>query len=153
MSRAHESPFAGIFPIPELAVPWQSRHVDRLFWVCFGSALGGGARYLAAQWVSERLGPSLAYGTLAVNTLGSFLIGVVMYAGTEAAAISPMLRLALTTGVLGGFTTYSTFSYETLRYLQEGNWATALVNIVVTVLGCLLLTFLGWTLARWLFGA
>ena len=128
------------------------RRVDRLFWVCFGSALGGGARYLMAQWVSERLGPSLAYGTLAVNTLGSFLIGAVMYAGTEAAAISPMLRLALTTGVLGGFTTYSTFSYETLRYLQEGAWATAVVNVLATVSGCLLATLLGWTLTKWLFG-
>lgn len=148
-----EPPIAVSSRIPNLALSWQSARVERLFWVCFGSALGGGARYLASAWIGERLGPSLAYGTLAVNTLGSFLIGALMYAGTEASAISPLLRLALATGVLGGFTTYSTFSYETLRYLQEGAWATALVNVLATVCGCLLATLVGWTLAKWAFGA
>lgn len=128
------------------------RHVDRLFWVCVGSALGGGARYLVSLWMARLLGQSFAYGTLTVNAVGSFLIGALMYTSVEGSAISPTVRLALATGVLGGFTTYSTFSYETLRYLQQGAWSTALANVLVTLLGCLLATFLGWTLARWLFG-
>lgn len=126
--------------------------MDRLFWVCFGSALGGGARYLVSAWVTRLLGPAFAYGTLTVNAFGSFLLGVVMYASVEASVISPVLRLALATGVLGGFTTYSTFSFETLRYLQEGAWPTALLNVTVTVIGCLLTTLLGWTLTKWLLG-
>lgn len=124
-----------------------------MFWVCFGSALGGGARYLVSLWMARLLGQSFAYGTLTVNTVGSFLIGVLMYTSVEGSAISPTLRLALTTGVIGGFTTYSTFSYETFRYLQEGAWSSALVNVFVTLFGCLAATFLGWTLARWVLGA
>ncbi|HEU5077325.1 MAG TPA: fluoride efflux transporter CrcB [Polyangiaceae bacterium] len=127
--------------------------VERLFWVCLGSGLGGGARYLVSLGITRLLGQSFAYGTLTVNTIGSFLIGVLMYLGVTGTALSPVLRLALTTGVLGGFTTYSTFSYETFRYLQEGAWWTALVNVMVTLLGCLLATFLGWTLSKWLFAA
>ena len=128
------------------------RHMERLLWICFGSALGGGARYLLSTWVGELLGPSFAYGTLSVNLLGSFLMGGLMYAGVVAAAISPELRLVLTTGVLGGFTTYSAFSYETLQYLQKGAWHTGVANVVATVFGCLLACLLGWTLAQRLFG-
>lgn len=127
--------------------------MHRLLWVCFGSALGGGARYLMSSWVTDLLGPSFAYGTLAVNVLGSFLMGGLMYAGVVAAAISPELRLVLTTGVMGGFTTYSAFSYETLSYLQKGAWHVGVVNVVATVLSCLVACWLGWTLAKWLFGA
>ena len=87
----------------------------RLFWVCLGGAFGSGARYLLSGWVMEQLGPTFPCGTLAVNTIGSFLLGALMFLGIEAGALSPTVRLALTTGVMGGFTTYSTFSYETMR--------------------------------------
>ena len=127
--------------------------MERLLWVCFGSALGGGARYLMSNWVTDLLGPSFAYGTLTVNVLGSFLMGGLMYAGVVAATISPELRLVLTTGVMGGFTTYSAFSYETLSYLQKGAWHTGVANVVATVFGCLVACLLGWTLAKWLLGA
>jgi CrcB protein len=76
-----------------------------------------------------------------------------MFAGVETAAMSPTLRLALTTGVMGGFTTYSTFSYETMNYLQDGAWGIAIANVVITVFGCLLACLLGWAGAKWLFGA
>jgi CrcB protein len=128
-------------------------HVERLLWICFGSALGGGARYLLSSWVTGFLGPSFAYGTLSVNVLGSFLMGGLMYAGVEAAGVSPELRIVLTTGVMGGFTTYSTFSYETFAYLKEGAWHTGILNALVTLLGCLVATLLGWLLAKWLFVA
>ncbi len=127
--------------------------MDRLLWVCLGSAFGGGARYLVSGWVLRALGPAFPYGTLAVNLLGSFLLAALMFAGIEAASMSPNVRLALTTGAMGGFTTYSTFSYETMRYLQDGAWTTALVNVTVTLIGCLLACFLGWMGARWLLGS
>ena len=125
--------------------------VERLLWICFGSAFGGGARYLLSRWVFELLGPSFAWGTLSVNVIGSFLMGGLMHAGVEAAGLSPELRIVLTTGVMGGFTTYSTFSYETLAYLKDGAWHTGILNVVVTVFGCLVATLLGWLLAKWLF--
>ncbi|HSQ00419.1 MAG TPA: fluoride efflux transporter CrcB [Candidatus Dormibacteraeota bacterium] len=124
----------------------------RLFWICLGGAFGSGARYLISGWVLDYLGPAFPSGTLAVNAIGSFLLGALMFLGVEAGMLSPTLRLALTTGVMGGFTTYSTFSYETMRYLQDGSWALALVNVAVTVVGCLVACLLGWGLAQWLAG-
>lgn len=126
--------------------------MERLLWVCLGSAVGGGARYLVSGWAAEALGAAFPYGTLAVNFLGSFLLASLMFAGLEAAVISPTLRLALTTGMMGGFTTYSTFSYETMRYLQDGAWAIAIANVLVTIVGCLAACMLGWAAAKWWFG-
>jgi CrcB protein len=127
--------------------------MDRFLWVCLGSAVGGGSRYLVSGWVSRALGPAFPYGTLTVNFLGSFLLAGLMFAGVEASAMSPTVRLALTTGVMGGFTTYSTFSYETMKYLQDGAWGIAVANVLVTVFTCLVACLLGWATARWLVGA
>jgi fluoride exporter len=117
--------------------------MDRLLWVCLGSALGGGARYLLSEIAFRLLGTSFPYGTLAVNVLGSFLIGLVMHVGLETSVISPAARLFLTTGVLGGFTTYSTFNYETLRLAADGDWVLASSNVAATVLLCLAAGVLG----------
>jgi len=127
--------------------------MERLLWICLGSAVGGGARYLVSGWAIKALGSAFPYGTLAVNFVGSFLLAALMFAGLEAGAMSPTLRLALTTGMMGGFTTYSTFSYETMRYLQAGAWGIAIANVLVTVLTCLVACLLGWSVARWWFGA
>lgn len=104
-----------------------------------------------------RLGAACAragvpYGTLAVNAIGSFVLAALMFAGVEASAMSPAARLALTTGVMGRFTTYSTFSYETMRLVQDGSPLLAAVNVAVTVVGCLAASLLGWATARWLLG-
>jgi fluoride exporter len=120
----------------------------RFLWVCLGSAVGGGARYLLAGWVSRLLGAGFPYGTLAVNVIGSFLMGGLMYTGLEASRLSPTALLLLTTGVMGGFTTYSAFSYQTLKSLQDGEWPVALANVALTVAGCLLACWLGWAGAR-----
>jgi len=125
--------------------------MNRFLWVCFGSAVGGGARYLVSGW-AQSLGASFPYGTLAVNLIGSFLLGGLMFLGVEANLMPPTVRIAVTTGVLGGFTTYSTFSYETMRYLQDGAWEIAVANVAVTVFGCLGGCLLGWAGARWLLG-
>jgi len=127
--------------------------MERFLWICLGSAVGGGARYLVSGWALKVLGPSLPYGTLAVNMIGSFLLAGLMFAGVDAAAMPATVRLALTTGVMGGFTTYSTFSYETMKYLQDGAWGIAIGNVLVTVLGCLVACLLGWSGAKWLIGA
>jgi len=124
----------------------------RLFWVFLGGAFGSGARYLLSGWVMAQLGPAFPWGTLAVNTLGSFLMGALMFLGIEAGALSPTVRLALTTGVMGGFTTYSTFNYETTGYFRDGAWMIGMLNVGVTVIGCLAAGLAGLALARLLFG-
>jgi len=107
----------------------------RFLWICFGGAVGTGARYLLSVWILRAAGPGFPWATLAVNVIGSFLLGLLMQAG--ASAERPILLPALTTGVLGGFTTYSTFNYETLRLFQEGAWGIGLVYLGATVAGCL----------------
>jgi CrcB protein len=123
--------------------------MTRFFWICLGGAAGTGARYLLSGWVLAALGPAFPYGTLAVNTVGSFLLGVIMHVALTTRLLAPTLRLALTAGVLGGFTTYSTFNYETLESFRAGAWTIGIANVVVTVVGCLLAGAAGLALARW----
>ena len=126
--------------------------MEHFFGVCAGSAIGGGLRYLLSFWMMTALETSMPVGTLTVNILGSFLLAVLSHIGTETTLLSPTVRIALTTGLMGGFTTYSTFTYETMKYLQDGAWAVAAGNVVITVSSCLAACFLGWVAARWLFG-
>jgi len=126
--------------------------MDRLLWVCLGSALGGGARYLVAQGSAALLGAGFPYGTLAVNVGGSFLISLIMAVGLQSTLIPPTLRLFLTTGVMGGFTTYSTFNYETLEMLREGIWGLVGLNLALTVGLCLAAGLLGLAAGRLLTG-
>jgi fluoride exporter len=126
--------------------------VTQLFWVCVGSAVGGGGRYLLVNAVQAALGPSFPYGTLTVNVSGSFLLSVVAYAGLDAQVLPPLWRLGLASGVLGGFTTYSAFSYETFQLLRAGSVGAAVANVGVSVFGCLAASAAGWVFARWLLG-
>ena len=86
--------------------------MNRFFWICLGGAAGTGARYLLSGWTLAAFGVAFPWGTLSVNVIGSFLLGLLMPVGVATPLLSPTLRLALTTGVMGGFTTYSTFNSE-----------------------------------------
>ncbi len=119
-----------------------------LILVCVGGALGSGARYMVATWAAQAFGPDFPRGTILVNLVGSFLIALVMGLSLRTGAISPSVRLFLTTGIMGGFTTYSSFNYETLRFFEEGAEPYALLNVAVTVFGCLLAGLLGLLSAR-----
>ena len=130
----------------------EEESMDRLLWVCVGGAVGSGARYLVSGWVMKLAGSTFPYGTLAVNLVGSFLLGALMHIGLSSDAMSPNTRLALTTGLLGGFTTYSTFSYESLTLLREGAWLHAGLNVGVTVAACLVASAGGYFTGRWLTG-
>jgi fluoride exporter len=127
--------------------------MDRLAWVCLGSALGGGARYLISLGALRLLGSSFPYGTLTVNLLGSYLIGLIMHVGLETAILSPTARIFLTTGVMGGLTTYSTFNYETLQLANEGDWPLAIANVAATFLACLIAGIAGIATGRTLVGS
>ena len=124
----------------------------RLLWICLGGAVGTGARYLLSGWLLRTAGPGFPWGTLAVNVLGSFLLGLIMQVAVATDLLSPTLRLTLTTGVMGGFTTYSTFNYETLQYLQQNDWLLGSLNLAVTVAACLAAGALGLVAGRLLAG-
>ena len=85
-----------------------------------------------------------------MNVTGSFAMAFVMEAVMRPTAMSPELRLLIATGVLGGFTTYSAFNYETAGFLRSGAWGAALLNVVATLLGCLIAGAIGLVAARWL---
>jgi CrcB protein len=126
--------------------------MERFLWVCFAGALGTGTRYLVGLWSEARLGATFPYGTLAVNVVGCFLIALTMQATLAITSVSPTLRVALTTGFIGGLTTYSSFNYETTKLFETGARGAALTNFCATVLGCLLAGLLGAALGRKLTG-
>jgi CrcB protein len=120
----------------------------RLFLICAGGAVGTGLRYLTSLWAAARFGASFPAGTLAVNIAGSFLLAFIMQASMASEAISTDVRLMLTTGVMGGFTTYSTFNYETTNYFREGAWLVGFSNVAATLLGCFAAGLAGLALGR-----
>jgi CrcB protein len=115
----------------------------RFLLVCLGGALGAGARYAVSGWSLRLLGSAFPWGTLVVNVIGSFFLGLLMEAGLRTDVLSPNLRIAIAVGVLGGFTTFSTFSYETLALLREGALRLGLLNVFVQIFGGLAAAFLG----------
>lgn len=113
-----------------------------------GGALGSVARYLLDGWV-QRLAPSgFPLGVLAVNVLGSFSIGFVMTLFEARGTLDSTLRLTLVTGVLGGFTTYSSFNYQTLELLRSRAWMAGGLNLLGTVVLCLGAGLLGLAAGR-----
>jgi len=111
-------------------------------------ALGCLMRYLLSGWVHALFGRGFPYGTLAVNVLGAFLVGFVMELSLRSTLITAELRTGLTIGFLGGLTTFSTFSYETFKLLEDGELLSAGVNALASVATCVLLTWLGIMAAR-----
>jgi CrcB protein len=111
-------------------------------------AVGCLLRYLLSGWVHGVLGRDYPYGTLTVNVLGAFLVGFVMELSLRSTLITAEFRTGLTIGFLGGLTTFSTFSYETFKLLEDGEVLSAGVNALVSVATCVLLTWLGIAAAR-----
>ncbi len=116
--------------------------------VAVGGALGAMLRYGISGWLQAFTGAAFPLGTLAVNIVGSFVIGLVLQAGTERYLMAPETRLLLTTGLCGGLTTFSTFAWETLRLLEEQQWAAAAGNMALNVALTLLAVWLGVLAAR-----
>ena len=117
--------------------------MTRLLLICLGGALGTGLRYVVTGAAAHWLGADFPHGTLIVNLLGSFLIGLVQQVGMTTLVIPDTVRLFLTVGMLGGFTTYSAFSYETVRLAEFGAWQEAGISVAATTLPSLALCFLG----------
>ena len=122
--------------------------MERALLITFGGAIGTLLRYLTSLAAARWFDSEFPYGTLIVNLSGAFIIGVVQQLGAEQALIPDSARLFLTTGMMGGLTTYSTFSYETVRLMESGAWHQAWINVLVTTVVCLSLCFLGMAIGR-----
>jgi CrcB protein len=120
----------------------------QLLYIGAFGALGCMARFLLSGWVQAFGGRVLPVGTLAVNVLGSLLIGLIMEGSLRSTLLSADLRVGLTVGFLGGFTTFSTFSYETVRLLEEGSYLAAGANVLLNAAVCLAAAAAGILLAR-----
>lgn len=118
-------------------------------WVGVGSALGGMARYWMSGIVARAVGETFPWGTFAVNVIGSFIIGfvAVVTAPDGRIFIGSTTRLAILTGFCGGFTTFSSFSLQTLTLLNDGEYLYAGANIAVSVVVCLIAVWAGAALA------
>jgi len=99
-------------------------------------------------WAHLLLGRGLPWGTLAVNIIGSFLLGLLMEGSARSTLLAAEVRMGLAVGFFGGFTTFSTFSYETFRLLEEGSFFHAGANALLNVLVCIAFAALGIFLAR-----
>lgn len=116
--------------------------------VAAGGALGSAARFAIGNLARAWWGASFPWGTLLANVLGSFLLGFLAKLGLESRAMSPALRLALTTGFCGGFTTYSTFNLETLGLFDGGEPGKAAVYVGLTLVLSLVAGLAGFFAAR-----
>jgi CrcB protein len=119
-----------------------------IMYIAAGGALGAVMRFLVSTGIHSLLGRGFPYGTLTVNVLGSFLMGILFIFLTERSSLGPEWRALILIGFLGAFTTFSTFSIETLNLIENGAMARAMANILVNVITCILATWLGIILGR-----
>jgi fluoride exporter len=126
----------------------RSNRVWTMLMIALGAAAGANLRYALSLWAARQWGAAFPYGTLLINVAGSFAIGVVMALLTMRFTSGDFWRPLLVTGLLGGFTTFSTFSYETSMLLISGSWLAAGLNLLASVGLGLVGVFLGAGLAR-----
>jgi CrcB protein len=121
----------------------------RLIWyVALGGAIGSAARYMVGLSVQSRTGLDFPAGTLLVNLTGCLLLGFLVRYALETPALSPELRALLTTGLCGGYTTFSTFGYETVALIEDGDWRRATLYVCMSVAGSIVAIMLGMAGAR-----
>ena len=113
-----------------------------------GGALGAVMRYLVSNGFYSLLGRDFPYGTLAVNVIGSFLMGVLTVLLIDRGEVDPLIKLAVLVGFLGSFTTFSTFSLDTLVLINEGALSRAFLNMLANVLVCVSAVWLGMVITK-----
>jgi CrcB protein len=126
----------------------KENNVQQLLIAGIGGFIGSACRFWFSSVTYRLLGQEFPYGTLVVNVLGCLLIGFLMTLFDNRFLVNPSLRIFLTVGILGGFTTFSTFSFETVSLLKEGSFLIAGTNIVSSLLICLAATWFGGTIGK-----
>jgi CrcB protein len=119
-----------------------------LIGIMLGGAFGAVMRYVVANWVYAWLGRDFPYGTLSVNIIGSFLMGLLTIIILQKSALDPAIKLGVMVGFLGAFTTFSTFSIDTLNLLEKGDVILATVNVFTSVISCIVAVWLGMLLGK-----
>lgn len=114
-----------------------------LLWVGLGGFLGANARYLLGGWVAARWGAAFPWGTFAANITGSFILGFFLTFAEDRPWVAPSARLLFAVGFVGAYTTFSTFTYESFRLLQDGQLALAAFNIFGSLMAGLVAVFAG----------
>jgi CrcB protein len=121
----------------------------RTFWaVAIGAALGGVSRYYLSAAIQHRTGATFPWGTLVINVTGSLLLGFIVRYALATPAVSVEMRALLTAGFCGGYTTFSTYSFETASLLEDGQYSRAGVYALGSMVVALVATFGGFVLAR-----
>ena len=136
--------------IRSCGAPTGGRVFSTYFWIAIGGALGSMGRYGVSRAFAFWFGETFPWGTLAVNVTGSFLIGRLAGLGTDPNSrlmLSPDMRQFLLVGLCGGYTTFSSFSLQTLALIREGDMLEASSNVVMSVVFCLVFVWLGAVLA------
>ncbi len=123
-----------------------------MFAVAIGAALGANLRYLISTWVAQRVGSGFPYGTLLINVTGCLVIGVVLTLAATKFTLSEPLRLLIVTGILGGYTTFSSFGYEAFALIGSGNIEEAILYMTSSLALGLGAVFLGSLLVRVVWG-
>lgn len=126
----------------------EEKVLEKLAIVAFGGGLGAALRFWTSQWAANRFGADFPYGTLIVNVSGCFMIGCFMVLSTERFLINPYWRLVFSVGFLGGLTTFSSYSYETLELLRDGSLVAASLNAFLNLLLGFGAAWLGMAAAR-----
>lgn len=122
--------------------------MEKILLVALGGGIGATTRYLVSDWAAQRFGSEFPYGTLIVNLAGCFMIGLFMQLVTDRIIVNPYWRLLITVGFLGGLTTFSSFSYETIKLINDGEILYAVYNTLISVVIGLLATWIGIAAAK-----
>lgn len=104
--------------------------MEKFLWISIGAMCGANLRYWVADWAANRWGSAFPYGTFLINISGSFILGMVIALFTDHYIVDPRLRLLLTVGLLGSYTTFSTYAYESIALIQQGQWWLGLGNLI-----------------------
>ena len=116
--------------------------------VSAGAAIGGALRYGISSYIQRHISVIFPYGTLVVNVVGTFILGIIMFYLNEKELIGNEFRLFLTVGFCGGFTTFSTFSYETLTLFRDSEFGLAIYNVLLNVVLCLVGIYLSYLISK-----
>jgi CrcB protein len=122
--------------------------LDKYLIVGLGGFLGACARYWVSGWAAQKWGASFPFGTLVINLTGSFVLGLFLAATTQRLLIDPRWRLFLAIGFLGAYTTFSTYTYESVQLLLTSNWWSGIANLLISNLLGVLASVLGIALGR-----